>query len=60
MAILVAVLVAFALGANDRRECRQSCLKAGYPDARYLRDPLGTAACECVTASGQIVPVPGR
>jgi hypothetical protein len=58
MAVLVAVLVIFALGADERRQCRQACLKAGHPDYRYMRAPLGGAPCECVTASGQVVPPP--
>ena len=55
MAILVAALVAFALGADERRRCRQDCLKEGHVDYRYSPEGVGGSRCECVGRDGKIV-----
>lgn len=60
MAILVAVLVALALGADDRRRCRQDCLKEGHVDYRYSPEGVGGSKCECVGRDGKIAPPSAR
>ncbi len=60
MAILVAVVVVLALGADDRRRCRQDCLKDGHPDYRYSPPGAGAPSCECVSRDGKRVPAPAR
>jgi hypothetical protein len=60
MAILVAVLVALALGADERRRCRQDCLKEGHVDYRYWPEGVGGSKCECVGRDGKIVPPSAR
>jgi hypothetical protein len=58
MAGLVVVLIVFALAANDRRQCRQACLKAGHADSSYKRERFGEAICDCITRDGGTVPAP--
>jgi hypothetical protein len=60
MAIVVAVLVVLALGADERRQCRQTCLKEGHPDYSYVREKFSGARCECITREGKMVPAPQR
>ena len=60
MAIVVVVLVVLALGADDRRRCRQVCLKAGHPDYSYVREKFSGERCECITRDGKTVPAPHR
>jgi hypothetical protein len=57
MAALVVLLVVFALAANDRRQCREACLKAGHADYSYQRERFG-AACDCITRDGRTVAAP--
>ena len=61
MIALVVVLTVFALAANDRRQCRETCLKAGHADysyARYARERFGDATCDCITRDGKTVAAP--
>lgn len=58
MFALVVVLIVFALAANDRRQCREACLKAGHADYSYARERFGDATCDCITRDGKTVPAP--
>jgi hypothetical protein len=58
MIALVVVLVVFALAANDRRQCREACLKAGHADYSYKRERFGDATCDCITRDGRTVAAP--
>ena len=58
MFALVVVLVVFALAANDRRQCREACLKAGHADYSYKRERFGDATCDCITRDGKTVAAP--
>jgi hypothetical protein len=58
LGVLVVVLVVFALGAHERRQCREACLKAGHADYSYKRMRFGEAVCDCVTRDGRIVAAP--
>jgi hypothetical protein len=56
MLVVVALLVVFALVADERRECRQICQKQGFADFRYARDGVSGDRCRCVDRSGNPVP----
>ena len=58
MIALVVVLIVFSLAANDRRQCREACLKAGHADYSYKREWFGEATCDCVTRDGRTVAAP--
>jgi hypothetical protein len=58
MFALVIVLTVFALAANDRRQCREACLKAGHADYSYKRERFGDATCDCITRDGRTVAAP--
>ena len=58
MIALVVVLIVFALAANDRRQCREACLKAGHPDYSYTGERFGDATCDCITRDGRTVAAP--
>ena len=58
MAALVVLLVVFALAANDRRECREACLKAGHADYSYKWERFGEPTCDCITRDGRTVAAP--
>ena len=60
MAVVVVVLVLLALGADDRRRCRQSCLKEGHADYSYVREKFSAGRCDCITRDGKTVPAPAR
>ena len=60
MAVVVLVLVLLALGADDRRQCRQACLKEGHADASYVREKFSGGRCDCITRDGRTVPAPAR
>jgi sensor domain CHASE-containing protein len=56
MAVVVAVLVVLALAADERRQCRQTCLQEGHPDYSYVREKLSGQRCDCITRDGRTVP----
>jgi hypothetical protein len=58
MIVLVVVLIVFTLAANDRRQCREACLKAGHADYSYKRERFGDATCDCITRDGRTVAAP--
>lgn len=58
MAALVVVLIVLALAADDRRKCREVCVKAGHADYSYKRERFGSATCDCVTRDGRTIPAP--
>jgi hypothetical protein len=58
MAALVAVLVVLALAADDRRQCREACLKAGHADYSYKHERFAGATCDCITRDGRTVAAP--
>lgn len=58
MIVLVVVLIVFTLAANDRRQCREACLKAGHADYSYARERFGDATCDCITRDGKTVAAP--
>lgn len=58
MIVLVVVLIVFTLAANDRRQCREACLKAGHADYSYKRERFGEATCDCITRDGRTVAAP--
>ena len=58
MITLVVVLIVFSLAANDRRQCREACLKAGHADYSYTRERFGEATCDCITRDGRTVAAP--
>jgi hypothetical protein len=58
MITLVVVLIVFSLAANDRRQCREACLKAGHADYSYKRERFGEATCDCITRDGRTVAAP--
>jgi hypothetical protein len=58
MIALVVVLIVFSLAANDRRQCREACLKAGHADYSYKRERFGEATCDCITRDGRTVAAP--
>jgi len=58
MITLVVVLIVFSLAANDRRQCREACLKAGHADYSYKRERFGEAMCDCITRDGRTVAAP--
>jgi sensor domain CHASE-containing protein len=60
MGLVVVVLVVFSLGADERRQCRQACLKEGHVDYSYVRERFSGAVCQCITRDGKQVPAPSR
>lgn len=58
MMALVVLLVVLALVANDRRQCREACLRAGHADYRYGWERFGEPTCDCVTREGRTVAAP--
>ena len=58
MFALVIVLTVCALAANDRRQCREACLKSGHADYSYARERFGDATCDCITRDGKTVAAP--
>lgn len=56
MTALVALAVAFALGADAKRECRQACLKLGYAKSVYSKPMFDESTCDCVAPDGRQVP----
>ena len=58
LAILVVALVVFALVADERRQCREACLKSGHVDYSYKRENFSGASCDCITRDGRTVVAP--
>jgi hypothetical protein len=58
MAVLVLVLVVLALAADDRRQCREACLKAGHADYLYKRERFAGATCDCIARDGRTIAAP--
>jgi hypothetical protein len=58
MIALVVALLAFTLAANDRRQCREICVKAGHADYVYKRERFSGATCDCITRDGKTVAAP--
>lgn len=56
MAVMVALAVAFALGADAKRECRQTCMKQGYAASEYSKPMFAESICDCVGRDGRRVP----
>lgn len=55
LGVAAAALVAATLALNDRRECRQLCVKHRFADGAYR---IVGGGCQCVTADGTLVPAP--
>jgi hypothetical protein len=47
-----------ALAADDRRQCREACLKAGHADYSYKHERFAGATCDCITRDGRTVAAP--
>ena len=58
MTIVVVVLVVVTLRANEQRQCRDACLKAGFTDGSWSKPLIGEGECDCVTRDGKKVPAP--
>jgi hypothetical protein len=58
LAVLVVFLVLFALAADERRKCRETCLRAGHADYSYKHEIFGGASCDCITRDGKTVAAP--
>jgi hypothetical protein len=58
MACVVVVLIVVTLRANEQRQCREGCLKNGFPGAAWSKPLLGEEQCDCVTREGKQVPAP--
>jgi hypothetical protein len=56
MTAMVALAVAFALGADAKRECRQTCVKQGFPAAEYSNPMFAESTCDCIARDGKRVP----
>ena len=57
-AIAVVVLVVVTLRANEQRQCREACLKAGFAGGAWSKPLIGDGDCDCVTRDGKRVPAP--
>jgi hypothetical protein len=58
MAMLVVALIVVALAADQRRQCREACVKAGHADYIYRRERFAGATCDCITRDGRTVAAP--
>lgn len=58
LACVVALLVVFALRANERRQCTETCLRNGFVGAVWSKPVVGEGECDCVTRDGRTVAAP--